>query len=48
MDEKECSTCRWHDPTDGYCLQLEIYVHDHDGEDCEDYRHYRKRKQEEV
>ena len=38
MDEKECNSCRFYDPMDGYCVQREIYCHGYDGDDCEEWQ----------
>ena len=41
---RECNTCRWYDPMEGYCAQLETYCHGYDGTDCEEFTPVRKRK----
>lgn len=34
-EEQECNTCRYYDPMEGYCSEMDTYCHGYDGEDCE-------------
>ena len=41
---RECGTCHWFDPVEGYCAQLEFYCRGTDGTECEEYQPMRKRR----
>ena len=41
---RDCRSCHWYDPAEGYCAMQETYVHGHDGWGCDDFQPVRKRR----